>query len=32
MNHVFPVFPIPEAKTAMQQMIDIIKQDVDSTR
>lgn len=25
MNHVFPVFPIPEAKRAMQQMIDIIK-------
>lgn len=27
MNHVFPVFPIPEAKTAMQQMIDIIIKD-----
>lgn len=25
MNHVFPVFPIPEAKKSMQQMINIIK-------
>lgn len=25
MNHVFPVLPIPEAKLAMKQMIDIIK-------
>lgn len=25
MNHVFPVFPIPEAKKAMEQIIDIIK-------
>lgn len=25
MNHVFPVFPIPEAKRAMEQIIDIIK-------
>lgn len=24
MNHVFPVFPIPEAKRAMQQIVDII--------
>ncbi|PYE45411.1 acetyl esterase/lipase [Paenibacillus barcinonensis] len=25
MNHVFPVFPIPEAKKALKQIIDIIK-------
>jgi acetyl esterase/lipase len=25
MNHVFPVFPIPEAKKAMEQIINIIK-------
>lgn len=25
MNHVFPVFPIPEAKRAMEQIIDIIR-------
>jgi acetyl esterase/lipase len=25
MNHVFPIFPVPEAKLAMQQIIDIIK-------
>jgi len=27
MNHVFPVFPIPEAKRAMRQIIDIITHD-----
>lgn len=25
MNHVFPVFPIPEAKKALKQMVDIIQ-------
>nr|WP_145402208.1 alpha/beta hydrolase [Paenibacillus xylanexedens] len=25
MNHVFPVFPIPEAKKALKQIVDIIK-------
>lgn len=25
MNHVFPVFPIPEAKKAMKQLLNIIK-------